>query len=72
MKKVFLVLALAGMVGSVSAATVSAVVNKNNIVSVNGEKKEKKAKKKKKSCCSADGSGCSKDKAKPAEAPKAQ
>jgi predicted porin len=70
MKKLFVVLALAGMVGSVSAATVASVTDSSVVVFNKGDKK--KDKKKKKGDCSADSkcskdsgkSGCCKDKAK--------
>lgn len=78
MKKLFVVLALAGMVGSVSASTIATVNGKSAVVSVYGDKKEKKDKKKskkKEGCCSstssAEGgkSGCCKDKKKAEAAP---
>lgn len=55
MKKLFVALALFGMIGSVSAITVSAAGN-TNIVTVKGDKgdkdKKKKKGKKKDACCS--------------------
>lgn len=77
MKKLVLILALAGMVGSVSATTVNSLTGANVIVSVNGDDdKKKKAKKEKKAakgdkCCAKDGekkAGCCSDKQKAAEA----
>ncbi len=77
MKKLVLMLALAGMVGSVSATTVSAMTGTHMIVAVKGDDKKKKGKKEKKSCkegdkcCSKDGEkkgGCCADKQKAAEA----
>jgi hypothetical protein len=61
MKKLFIALALIGMVGSVSAITVSAATGVEK-VHVKGDK-DKKKKKKKKECCSADSAkaGCSKE-----------
>lgn len=54
MKKLFVALALFGMIGSVSALTVSAASG-NTIVTVKGDKDKKKKKgKKKEACCSAD------------------
>ena len=51
MKKIFLVLAFAGMVGGVSATTVSSLTNSNVIAFVKeGDDKDKK-KKSEKSCC---------------------
>jgi hypothetical protein len=75
MKKLVLILALAGMVGSVSATTISSLTGAHMIVSVKGDDKKKKAKKEKKAkdgdkCCSKDGEkkgGCCKDKEKAAE-----
>ena len=65
MKKLFVVLAFFGMIGSVSALTVATA--SNNIVFVKGDKdKDKKKKKsKKKDCCATADStkkeGCSKE-----------
>lgn len=76
MKKLFVVLALAGMVGSVSAATVNTLAGSTVIVSIDGDDdKKKKAKKEKKAskdakCCTKDGEkkgGCCADKNKAAE-----
>ncbi|MCE2772597.1 MAG: hypothetical protein LW750_04040 [Bacteroidetes bacterium] len=50
MKKLFVVLALAGMVGTVSATTVSAINGSEIVVVKGGDKKKKK----KKGCCSGD------------------
>ncbi|MDQ3111435.1 MAG: hypothetical protein M3R17_16230 [Bacteroidota bacterium] len=67
MKKLFIVLALAGMVGSVSATTFSSLTG-NVIVSVKNDDKKKKSRKEKKekeACCTKDGEkkgGCCKDK----------
>ena len=82
MKKLFVVLALAGMVGSVSASTIATVNGKSAVVSVYGDKKDKKKKKKDACCssasttdasksCSKDGAktGCCKDKKKAEAAP---
>ncbi len=71
MKKLFVVLALAGMTASVSATAIS-VANKSAIVSVNGDPKKDKSKK---ACCSdttkCKGGKCCKDKSKSkADAPK--
>lgn len=63
MKKLFIALALFGMIGSVSAITVSAATG-NTIVNVKGDKDKKKKKKKKDCCSSADSAkkeGCSKE-----------
>lgn len=65
MKKLFVALALFGMIGSVSAITVSAAAG-TNIVAVKGDKDKKKKKgKKKDACCSSADStkkeGCSKE-----------
>ncbi|HTF04809.1 MAG TPA: hypothetical protein VK826_12325 [Bacteroidia bacterium] len=65
MKKLFVALALIGMVGSVSAITVAATSGAN-VVTVKGDKEKKKKKKKKKDeCCSSTDStkkeGCSKE-----------
>lgn len=64
MKKLFVALALFGMIGSVSAITVSAATG-NTIVNVKGDKDKKKKKKKKDGCCSTADSakkeGCSKE-----------
>lgn len=66
MKKLFVVLALFGMIGSASALTISAAAG-NTIVFVKGDKdKDKKKKKKKKDdcCTTADSTkkeGCSKE-----------
>jgi hypothetical protein len=65
MKKIFVVLALAGMVGSVSAGTIAAA-NGVAIVAFKGDDKGKKKKSKKKECCSgttnaAGSKSCSKD-----------
>lgn len=70
MKKVFLALALIGMMGSVSAITVSAAAG-TTVVNVNGDKgkdKKKKKDKKKDGCCSSTATtdsakkeGCSKE-----------
>lgn len=65
MKKLFVALALFGMIGSASAITVS--VAGNNIVHVKGDKdkdKKKKKEKKKDGCCAGDSTkkeGCSKE-----------
>jgi hypothetical protein len=51
MKKLVLILALAGMVGSVSATTINSMTGANVIVSVkNDDDKKKKSKKEKKAC----------------------
>lgn len=82
MKKLFLALALVGMVGSVSATAVSALGTDASVV-VSFDKGKKKDKKKKDACCekkSADGAkscskegdkkaGCCKDKQKAEAAP---
>lgn len=65
MKKLFIALALFGMIGSASAITVSAATG-NTIVNVKGDKDKKKKKNKKKDgCCSTADSakkeGCSKE-----------
>lgn len=64
MKKLFIALAIFGMIGSASAITVSAVAT-HQVVTVKGDPKEKKrSSKKKKDCCSKDSagkSGCSKE-----------
>lgn len=80
MKKLVLILALAGFATGVSASTVSALTHNSSIVSVKGDDdKKKKSKKEKKACkdgdkcCSKDGekkAGCCKDKEKATEAPK--
>jgi hypothetical protein len=74
MKKLVVALALAGMVGSVSAATLSALTHNSSIVSLlgdkeKGKKKEKKDKTKKEGCCHG---GCchKKDAAPAADTPK--
>jgi hypothetical protein len=65
MKKLFVALALFGMIGSASALTVSAAAG-THIVTVKGDKDKKKKKSKKKdACCSSADStkkeGCSKE-----------
>lgn len=70
MKKLVLILALAGMVGSVSATTINSLTGTSVIVSVkNDDDKKKKSKKEKKAakeaCCTKDGEkkgGCCADK----------
>ena len=61
MKKLFIALALVGMAGSVSAATVSSFGNESAIVTFDkGKKKEKKSKKE--GCCKSEGTkSCSKE-----------
>lgn len=63
MKKLFVVLALAGLVGTASAATV-ATITKTEIVTVKGGDKKKKKKEKKAECAKgneANGKACSKE-----------
>lgn len=79
MKKLFVILALAGMVGSVSATTLS-LVSKTSIVALKDDGKKKKSRKEKKceekkACCTTEEKGkcaekkggCCKDKQKASE-----
>lgn len=67
MKKLFIILALAGMTGNVAASTVASFSSSSALVIVKGGDKDKKKSKTAKSC-SKDGkaSGCCKDKQKAA------
>lgn len=64
MKKLFVALAIFGMIGSASALTLSAASGAT-VVNVKGDKEKKKKKKKKDNCCSTADStkkeGCSKE-----------
>ncbi|CAN5427250.1 hypothetical protein BH09BAC5_BH09BAC5_02480 [soil metagenome] len=62
MKKLLVVLALAGMVGSVSATTVSALTGNHTIVALKGDDKDKDKKGKKKKACKDGEKCCSKEK----------
>jgi hypothetical protein len=72
MKKLFVVLALAGMVGSVSASTIMTVSGKSASIVLGdkeGEKKKDKKKKKKGGCCTSGGGCCKPAATAPAPAP---
>ncbi|HLG03202.1 MAG TPA: hypothetical protein VI731_06380 [Bacteroidia bacterium] len=60
MKKLFVILALAGMTGSVSATTLASFTG-NAVVVFTGDKKGDKKKKKKKAGCETEQKGCAKD-----------
>lgn len=65
MKKVFLLMAFAGIIGSASAATIQFTSSKTLAVYTTGDDKKdekKKDKDKEKACCKKDGKACCKKK----------